>query len=309
MTDYHFELEQLEFLVQARSQLIARGSVHWGTEKSINFRLAQLHDANSLPSAAEDYCRRLKIIRQQLGGFAMWDMDDLITTQEAQVGIAKPNTGKRRSPKFSPPPVVKPSEKPKVAAGAKAPSPFAWNNAPSAPANARVSTAAPAPQPVPTPVVPGGWPATNHQPSQPIIAPAQGEATVAEPPALHISILRMRGIDKGKHFKYRNKLRHASCDIKIGGLHYVDDYSGFTHPLLAKPSKIGTVQWSQKNALVILKSSDYLPHVRGSTVHIQAYSKEDAQSLVNHLTAWYAKEGVRIVEIPSKNMESSWGKY
>ncbi|KAI4185845.1 MAG: hypothetical protein LQ346_005805, partial [Caloplaca aetnensis] len=94
MADYHSELEQLEFLVQARGRLIARGSMHWGVEKAINARLAKLHDANSLPSAAEDYCRRLKIMRQQLGGFAMWDMDALITVQEAQVGIAKPNTGK-----------------------------------------------------------------------------------------------------------------------------------------------------------------------------------------------------------------------
>ncbi len=94
MTDYRFELEQLEFLVQARSRLIERGSEHWGTEKSINGRLARLHEANSLPSAAEDYCRRLKIMKQQLSGFAMWDMDALITTLEAQVGNAKPNTGK-----------------------------------------------------------------------------------------------------------------------------------------------------------------------------------------------------------------------
>ncbi len=183
---------------------------------------------------------------------------------------------------------------------------MAWPTAPApvpAPAPQPVSAAAPAPQPVPAPVVPapvvpGGWPATNHQPPQPIVAPAQGQTAVAEPPTLHISVLRMCGTDKDKNFKYRNKLRHAPCEIKIGGTHYANDYSGFTHPLLAKPSKIGTVQWSQKTTLVILKSSDYLPHVRGSTVHIQAYSREDAQSLVNHLRAWYVNGGVQIVEIP-----------
>ncbi|KAI4184027.1 MAG: hypothetical protein LQ346_006197 [Caloplaca aetnensis] len=119
----------------------------------------------------------------------------------------------------------------------------------------------------------------------------------------------MCGTDKGKYFKYRNKLRHTPCNIKMGGAHYVDEYSGFTHQLLAKPNKIGTVQWSQNSTLVILKSSDYLPYARGSTLHIQAYGKEDAQSLVSHLSAWYAKGGAQILEIPSHRTGQSVSRY
>ncbi|KAL8751373.1 MAG: hypothetical protein Q9184_006090 [Pyrenodesmia sp. 2 TL-2023] len=326
MADYHSTLAELEGLVQTRVRLIARGSKHWGVEKAISATLSKLLDANSLPLRAEDYCRRLKIVSQQLGGYAMGDMDALISMQETFVGTAKPNTGRPRSPKFSPPPVIKATEKAKDAAAAKGPSPFAWNNPPSALTNAakatspfawnKPPTAPPNPwagsastvatiQSAPPTTIAGAWPASDLQQAQPAVAPVYGQATFPEPPALHISILRMRGTDKGKHFKYRNKRSHAPCDIKIGGSHYVDDYSGFTHPLLAKPNKIGTIQWSQNSTLVILSSVDHVPHTHGNTVHIQAYSKEDAQSLVNHMRVWYANGVTQVIEIPRASINQS----
>ncbi|KAL8924186.1 MAG: hypothetical protein Q9208_004150 [Pyrenodesmia sp. 3 TL-2023] len=301
MAEYHSTLKKLEDMVQTRVRLIAKDSSHSGVDKHINARLSTLRAENSMPSRAEEYCRRLKIVKQQLGGYAMGDMDALIAKQEGLEGNAKPNMGRPRSPKIAPPPVVTLPKQPKPAVAANVVPPFAWGIPAPAPANSGVwpSTAIPAasPQHVPAPPVPGAWPASNLQQATLAAVPAGGQATVQEPPALHISILRMRGTDKGKHFKYRNKRSHAPCAIKMGGAHYLEDYSGFTHPLLAKPNKIGTVQWSPNSTLMILNSHDYIPHARGNTVHIQAYSKEDVLSLINHLRVWYGNGITQVFEI------------
>lgn len=97
MAEYHSTLKELEELVQTRIRLISRGSSHWGVEKCINITLSTLHRENSMPARAEEYCRRLKIVRQQLGGYAMGDLDALIAKQESLVGGSRPNVSKVRN--------------------------------------------------------------------------------------------------------------------------------------------------------------------------------------------------------------------
>lgn len=77
-----------------RTTLISRGSNHRGIDKSIGVKLSKLHQENSLPAQAEEYCRRLKIVRQQLGGHALGDMDILIAKQESLLPQVRPNISK-----------------------------------------------------------------------------------------------------------------------------------------------------------------------------------------------------------------------
>lgn len=94
MAEYHFLLKKLEELVETRTELITDGSKSTGVEKSINVKISKLLEGNSMPSRADEYYRRLKIVRQQLGGFAVGHMDALIGKQEGLLGHTKPNVGR-----------------------------------------------------------------------------------------------------------------------------------------------------------------------------------------------------------------------
>ncbi|KAL8972150.1 MAG: hypothetical protein Q9197_002924 [Variospora fuerteventurae] len=211
MAEYHSLLEKLEELVETRTELITDGSEPIGVEKSINFKISKLLDGTSVPSSAEEYCRRLKIVRQQLGGFAVGHMDALIAKQEGLLGHTKPNVGRPRSPKFSPVPVIETPKTVKASGSTKTETPFAWGNRLSysvqsfawpAPPGAQPGTTAPtrgawttstpphatqAPQVEPALHVPGAWATSNHGRLSESLPPSPNQVSSVSHP--HSSLL------------------------------------------------------------------------------------------------------------------------
>lgn len=96
MADYHTTLQKLEELITMRLELIGRGSSHNGVDKGINFEISRLLQVqtDSVVSRAEEYCRRLKIIRNRLGGYATLELHQLINQQEYLLPHARPNVSK-----------------------------------------------------------------------------------------------------------------------------------------------------------------------------------------------------------------------
>ncbi|KAI4166471.1 MAG: hypothetical protein LQ343_008023 [Gyalolechia ehrenbergii] len=298
MAEYHTLLKKLEELVQPRIELIGDGSRHGGVDKSINVKFSKLRQENSLPARAEDYCRRLKIVRQQLGGYAMGDMDSLIAKQESLLPEVRPNVGKLhqpRSPKLSPPlpPLVRPQRRSNNPVNAAATPRIHWGNPPAAPAGIQNQPNAPNPQAAPALPIPGAWPAAPTQP-QPTYAPSQQPGFPREPPALYINILSLSSKEKA----CRNSNRHQPLSIKCGGSSHEDTYSGFTHWLLAFPSRIGIVMWSPRSHLIIIQSAGYVPYVAGDMLHMEVYSMQEAGRFVNYLRQWYANGNARVAEVP-----------
>lgn len=74
--------------------LAGRGRTTFGIDKGIGYQLTDLRRGPSLSVRAEDYCRRLKIVRNQLGGHAALELQQLISEQESSLPDARPNVGK-----------------------------------------------------------------------------------------------------------------------------------------------------------------------------------------------------------------------
>ncbi|KAL9018093.1 MAG: hypothetical protein Q9185_004626 [Variospora sp. 1 TL-2023] len=316
MAEYHSLLKKLEELVETGTELITDGSKSAGVEKSINVKISKLLGENSVPSRAEEYCRRLKIVRQQLGGFAVGHMDALIAIQEGLLGHTKPNVGRPRSPRFSPVPVIETPETVKASGGTKTETPFAWANPLSssvqsfawpAPPGAQPGTTEPtrgawttstsphatqAPQVEPVLHVPGAWATSNHGPAQRVVTSQSQPDILGQPPALFIAILEMRS-RKGK---YRSNDGYDAVSLKIGGTAHADKYAGFTHWLLSDPKQVGAVMWSRESCLVIMQSRD-LGH-DGDILHIQSDSKNDAANLARYMQQWYGVGDTQVVEVP-----------
>ncbi|KAL8720079.1 MAG: hypothetical protein Q9225_003014 [Loekoesia sp. 1 TL-2023] len=298
MAEYHTSLQELEELVGSRIELIRRGSRHVGIDKGINYKITDLLREGSLPSRAEEYCRRLKIIRQQLVGYVMLDIDRLISQQKSLLPDTKPNTGKPRSPKLSPPPsppppLVRPQRRAKNPVNMGAAPHVTWRDQQPNPASISHLPNTAVPQAAPVPHVPGAWPSTTHHRSQPTHPAHQEPASLREPPAHYINVL---SIDS-KERRYRNQNRYRPTRIKVAGVHQVDNYFGVTHPLLTDPSKIGVFMWSPNSPLVIVQSNDYVPYTAGDVLHIRAYSSQDAQRFAQYTLQWYANTGTRIFQV------------
>ncbi|KAL8826358.1 MAG: hypothetical protein Q9170_007433 [Blastenia crenularia] len=301
MAEYHEFLQELEELVQALIELVGRGSRNAaGIEKGINYKLAGLRHESSLPSKAEEYCRRLKIVRQQLGGYAMPDMDRLISQQEKLLPEARPNVSKicqPRSPKLSPPspPVVRQQQRPRNTVHTTADPHAAWNFPQPTNVGPRNLTHAPASQAAPAPSIPGAWHVSNYQPLQPHSTTHHVEPVPPhDPPAHYMTVLSIHS----RGFRYRNKNRYQSVRIKIGGVHnHADNYSGFTHWLLSGPGKIGAVLWSPSSPFVIVHSSDYVPKTAGDALHIRANGIGDAAAFVGYLRQWCAHGSMQIYQV------------
>ncbi|KAL8644973.1 MAG: hypothetical protein Q9210_006976 [Variospora velana] len=324
MAEYHSLLKKLEELVETRTELFTDGSKPIGVEKSINVKISKLLGENSVPSRAEEYCRRLKIVRQQLGGFAVGNMDALIGKQEGLLGHTKANVGRPRSPKFSPVPVVETPKTVEVPGSTKTATPSAWENPlsssvqpfawPAAP-GAQPGTTAPArgawttstrphatqaPQVEPALHVPGAWSTSNHAPAQPVVTSHSESSLLRQPPTLFIAVLEMRS-RKGK---YRSNHGYDAMSLKIGGTPHADKYAGFTHWLLSDPKQVGVLMWSRESSLVIMQSRD-LGH-DGDILHIQTDSKDDAANLARYMQQWYRVGGTQVVEVPRKTLRHAF---
>ncbi|KAI4284624.1 MAG: hypothetical protein L6R35_004855 [Caloplaca aegaea] len=324
MAEYHFLLKKLEELVETRTELITDGSKSTGVEKSINVKISKLLEGNSMPSRADEYYRRLKIVRQQLGGFAVGHMDALIGKQEGLLGHTKPNVGRPRSPKFSPAPVIETPKTVKASGSTKTATPFAWENPLSSSAQPFAWPATPASQPQATPPtvgawttstrlltipvsqvepvlhVPGAWSTSNHGPAQRVVTSQSEPGILRQPPALFIAVLEMRS-RKGK---YRSDHGYDAMSLKIGGTPHADKYAGFTHWLLSDPKQVGAVMWSRESSLVIMQSRD-LGH-DGDILHIQSDSKDDAANLARYMQQWYGVGDTQVVEVPRKTLRHAF---
>lgn len=144
--------------------------------------------------------------------------------------------------------------------------------------------------PLPPPV-PGAWPTPSHHHALPVVTPRRESSSLREPPALRISVLRINGRTK----KYRSNLGYAATDLKIGGFHQADKYTGFTHWLLTDPRQVGAVKWSRNSSLAIVQSREHGHN--GDTLHIQTDSKEDVRALADYMSRWYGDGGTQVVEI------------
>ncbi|KAI4120937.1 MAG: hypothetical protein LQ338_006658 [Usnochroma carphineum] len=95
MAEYHTLLRELEELVETRVELVGRGSQY---VSSINLRISlkikEILREQSLPTRAEEYYRRLKIVRNQLAGHPTLKLDWLISQQESLLLNTKPNVSK-----------------------------------------------------------------------------------------------------------------------------------------------------------------------------------------------------------------------
>ncbi|KAL8746722.1 MAG: hypothetical protein Q9184_007707, partial [Pyrenodesmia sp. 2 TL-2023] len=273
MADYHTTLQKLEELIAMRFELIGRGSNHNGIDKGINFKIARLlqMQADSVGSRAEEYCRRLKITRNQLGCHAMSNLDQLIGQQESSLPEARPNVGKPRSPPR--PPLFRPKLRSAVVDRGYTSGVFQdQSREPSAGSQNLQATRN----------FRHDIPAINAEPCR-----------ILEPPVLNIFV---RGIDYRKG-SYRHKNGYKPMKVKIGGA-YGDDYSGITHLLLRDPEKIGAVLWNRDSPLVIAHSRDHIQHARGDTLHIEAYNQENSVAFVRYMRQLAPNGHVQIFEIP-----------
>lgn len=75
--------------------------------------------------------------------------------------------------------------------------------------------------------------------------------------------------------------------IKIGGSNHESNYLGYTHWLLASPSRIGTIMHTTRSNLLVVQSVDYIQHVAGDKLHIEASSAQDAGRFVGYMRQWY----------------------
>lgn len=94
MASYGATLRGLEMLLECRLRLINRGCNDIVVDNAINLMITNLLQESSFPANAEDYCRRLKIIRQQFTGLLISYINLLILRQEALLPKPKPNISK-----------------------------------------------------------------------------------------------------------------------------------------------------------------------------------------------------------------------
>ncbi|KAL8924189.1 MAG: hypothetical protein Q9208_004153 [Pyrenodesmia sp. 3 TL-2023] len=291
MAAYDSALHELEELARSRIDLAGRGRTTFGIDKGIGYQLADLRRGPSLSARADDYCRRLKIVRNQLGGHAALELQQLISEQESSLPGARPNVGKPRSP--PPPPLIRPQWRsaqvvndittPGVSGNRTQQFPLAERDAPPLiRPRGRRTVQFQSLQASGNPRAAHDTPATNVDTRR-----------VLEPPILNIFVRRL-DYRKGS---YRHRNGYKPMKVKIGGANS-DEYSGITHPLLRNPEKIGSVLWNRDSSLIVAHSNDHIRHVRGDTLHIEAYNQENAVAFVRYMRQLAPNGHVQIFEIP-----------
>ncbi|KAL8673253.1 MAG: hypothetical protein Q9168_002330 [Polycauliona sp. 1 TL-2023] len=306
MADYHDALRKLEELAETRLELINSGNRYVGIEKAINVQTVQLHAKPSITSKAEQYARRLRQVKEQLGSYIAEDMDILIATQDSLVSNAVPsNTSKLRVPqlpfisrywskdraKSTPPTTAKPHVK--------------WKDeVPPLVATAQSQN-----------VTCSYHKTSPHRPTsssakKPVFSTTK-EASSTTPPVTPVKrpaplYVFVNSITT-REMKYANKTTGQPFQIRVGGDKTNED-SSFSHQVFSSPEKIGVVLWSRESNLIVVHSKNYIQYITGDVLHIEAMDDVEALRFAEHMQQRYGGGDVKVLESNGRYLSDTFAR-
>ena len=311
MADYHDALRKLEELAETRLELINSGDRYVGIEKAINVQIVHLHAKPSITSKAEQYARRLRQVKEQLGSYVAEDMDILIATQDSLVSnAAPPNTSKVRRvcrrwnalrlmdfklrvpqlpfisrywskdrAKSPPPTTAKPhvkwkDEVPPLVATAQSQNVTCSYH--------KTSPHRPTSSSAKKPVFSTTKEASSTTPP---VTP------VERPAPLYVFVNSITTREK----RYANKTTGQPFQIRVGG-DKTNENSSFSHQVFSSPEKIGVVLWSRESNLIVVHSKNYIQYITGDVLHIEAMDDVEALRFAEHVRQRYGGGDVKVLE-------------